>query len=51
MASRGFCACCGTPLTYEGHTTPDKIDVTICSLDDPNAAPPCDQFGVESRVT
>ena len=50
VASRGFCASCGTPLTYEGQSDPGKIEVTICSLDDPNAVPPRDQCGVESRV-
>ena len=34
IAERGFCAACGTPLTYRliGH---DRISVTIGSLDDP----------------
>ena len=50
VASRGFCSACGTPLTYDGLTDPDKIDITIGSLDDPDAAPPRDQYGVESRV-
>ncbi len=50
VANRGFCAACGTPLTYEGTVEPDKINVTICSLDDPGAAPPRNQYGVESRV-
>jgi hypothetical protein len=37
---RGFCAACGTPLTYEHTGRPDEIDVTTCSLDDADAAPP-----------
>jgi hypothetical protein len=36
LATRGFCAACGTPLTYEG-VNAEKIDVTICSLDNPLA--------------
>ena len=37
---RGYCAACGTPLTYERADRPGEIDVTTCSLDDPNAFPP-----------
>ena len=37
---RGFCATCGTPLTYTHAKSPDSIDVTTCSLDDPQAFPP-----------
>ena len=45
---RGFCADCGTPLTYE----PDGFspEVAICALDDPSAVPPVIQVGLESRV-
>ena len=50
VASRGFCAACGTPLTYEGTTEADKIDITICSLDDPDAVAPREQYGMESRL-
>ncbi len=49
IAERGFCADCGTPLTYRplqgGH-----IDVTIASLDDPSAIAPRGQLGVETKV-
>jgi len=37
---RRFCAACGTPLTYAHEARPDEIDVTTCSLDDPDAFPP-----------
>ena len=37
---RGFCGTCGTPLTYTHSKSPDSIDVTTCSLDDPQAFPP-----------
>ena len=37
---RGFCAACGTPLTYEHADRPGEIDVTTASLDDPDAFPP-----------
>ena len=49
IAERGFCAQCGTPLTYRSLWS-DWISVTLGSLDDPNAAEPAAQFGVESRV-
>jgi len=49
IAERGFCAQCGTPLTYRGFGA-DRISVTLGSLDDPNAAEPAVQLGVESRV-
>jgi hypothetical protein len=37
---RTFCAACGTPLTYRHRDSPDSIDVTTCSLDDPELFPP-----------
>jgi hypothetical protein len=49
IAERGFCAQCGTPLTYRGLGT-DRISVTLGSLDDPQAVEPETQLGVESRL-
>jgi hypothetical protein len=49
LAERGFCRDCGTPLTYrffEG----DDISVSVGSLDNPLAAPPTIQYGVESEL-
>jgi hypothetical protein len=45
---RGFCADCGTPLTYE----PDGFnpEVAIGALDDPTAVAPAIQVGLESRL-
>lgn len=37
---RTFCADCGTPLTYEHQDANGTIDVTTCSLDNPNLFPP-----------
>ena len=37
---RTFCSACGTPITYEHADRPHDIDVTTCSLDDPNRFPP-----------
>jgi hypothetical protein len=50
MVERGFCKECGTPLTYAFDGT-GMISVTINSLDDPEAAPPTKQFGIESKVS
>lgn len=49
IAERGFCAKCGTPLTYRGLKS-DRISLTLGSLDDPGAVEPETQLGVESRV-
>ena len=49
IAERGFCARCGTPLTYRGLGS-DRVSVTLGSLDDPGAAEPQMQLGVESKV-
>jgi hypothetical protein len=49
IAERGFCSKCGTPLTYRGVGS-DRVSVTLGSLDDPGAAEPRTQLGVESKV-
>lgn len=38
--TRGFCPACGTQLTFADDGYSDEIDITICSLDDPNAVAP-----------
>ncbi|MCB9660542.1 MAG: GFA family protein [Polyangiales bacterium] len=45
---RGFCADCGTPLTYEplGYS----VEVAIATLDDPRDVAPVLQVGLESRL-
>ncbi|TFZ07261.1 GFA family protein [Ramlibacter henchirensis] len=48
-ASRTFCGACGTPLTYQLDGA-DEIDVTICSLDEPEAVPPTDHTFGRSRL-
>ena len=45
---RGFCADCGTPLSYEPDGYP--AEVAICAFDDPTAAPPEIQVGIERRL-
>src|SRR4051812_38693897 len=48
LVRRGFCAACGTPLTFEGDgVTPN---VTIGALDDPAAAPPAMQLGERDKL-
>ena len=37
---RTFCSACGTPLTYSVADSPATIDITTCSLDNPDAFPP-----------
>ena len=37
---RGFCAKCGSPLTYENERRPDEVDLLAGALDDPNQARP-----------
>jgi hypothetical protein len=37
---RCFCGECGTHLTYEHESATGYVDVSTCSLDDPEAAPP-----------
>jgi hypothetical protein len=44
---RGFCAACGTPLTYEYK---GSTDIAICAFDDPAALPPTVQLPSEHRV-
>jgi hypothetical protein len=39
---RSFCSNCGTPLTYARDDSPQRIDVTLGSLDAPESIPPAD---------
>ena len=41
-AVRGFCGRCGTQLTFQRDDTPGEVDITVCSLDDPEALTPED---------
>ena len=49
IAERGFCAVCGTPLTYR-LVGRDGVSVTIGSLDRPAEVAPMQQIGVESAL-
>jgi hypothetical protein len=46
-ASRGFCADCGTPLTYEA---PDGLAIAIGAFDQPETISPKVQWGVEAKL-
>jgi hypothetical protein len=45
--SRGFCAACGTPLTFEWSA--DQIDLAVFAFDDPSRVEPVVQLAVEGR--
>ena len=48
---RGFCARCGSSLTYRRADRPGLFDVTTASLDDPEAFPPSKEIWVEERLS
>lgn len=48
-AARGFCAACGTPLTFS-YRGSGRLSVTAGSLDDPGAFPPTEACGIEGRA-
>jgi hypothetical protein len=48
---RGFCAACGSTLTYQDDRTPDEIDIATASLDDPETVPPRDHTFAEQRLS
>ena len=47
-ATRGFCARCGTPLTFQWRS--DAISFTIGSFDDPTAFSPESRLGFEALL-
>ena len=47
IARRGFCAACGTSLTFEYHDS-DKMDLLVGTFDDPSRFVPSHHFGVEN---
>ena len=49
--TRGFCAECGTQLTYQRDDFPSEIDITLCSLDDPEMTRPDDHTFVDYRLS
>lgn len=49
--TRTFCGRCGTPLTYWKPSYGGGIDVTTCSLDDPEAFPPMGHVWTSHRLS
>ncbi|MBB5708931.1 GFA family protein [Sphingomonas xinjiangensis] len=47
IAERGFCAHCGTPLTYEAYDH-DRMDLTVGSFDAPERFRAVEHSGIES---
>lgn len=47
---RGFCSSCGTPLFFED-TSSNRVNLTIGSLDTPEAFEPTGQCGTEARLS
>ena len=48
--SRGFCAACGTSISYRRDDRSDEIDVTVSSLDDPASMVPEVHTWVEDKL-
>ncbi|HWZ64602.1 MAG TPA: GFA family protein [Steroidobacteraceae bacterium] len=49
-AWRGFCARCGTPLTYRNEARSAEIDVTLATLDEPALIQPRMHVWVAERL-
>ena len=47
---RGFCANCGSSLTYRRDDRSDEVDVTLSSLDEPAALVPEAHIWVQDKV-
>lgn len=51
IAFRQFCPNCGTQLTFQFHKSPQTIDVTLASLDDPGAITPVDHIWTKRQLS
>ena len=49
--SRGFCAACGSTLTYEGDRWPTEVHFHVGAFDKPEDFPPQGQAFAEERVS
>jgi hypothetical protein len=49
-AHRGFCARCGTQISFTADSMPDLIDITIGSLDQPDRVPPTFHYWESRRL-
>ena len=50
IAFRQFCPKCGTQLTFQFHKSPQTIDVTLASLDEPGAITPVDHIWTKRQI-
>lgn len=50
IAFRQFCPNCGTQLTFQFHKSPQTIDVTLASLDEPGAITPVDHIWTKRQI-
>jgi hypothetical protein len=49
--TRGFCAACGTSLTYSHEKRAGEIDVTLATLDDPAVLVPECHIWVQDKLS
>jgi hypothetical protein len=49
--TRSFCPRCGTQLTFQSSRARDELDITTCSLDDPERVPPRDHTRTSSQLS
>ena len=49
--TRGFCAECGTPLSYESERWPDEVHLYVCSFDAPAAFSPQAHVNMADSLT
>ncbi|KRB55017.1 aldehyde-activating protein [Rhizobium sp. Root708] len=49
IARRGYCRGCGTPLIFD-YPDAEDVGILVGTLDEPDRAPPENQYGNESRV-
>jgi hypothetical protein len=47
---RQFCPVCGTQLAFFSHRAADRIDITIASLESPDAFPPSRHIWTKSKL-
>ncbi len=50
IAYRQFCPACGTQLTFRFHRSPDAVDITLASLDHPDAIAPLDHIWTRRQI-
>lgn len=50
-ATRSFCGVCGSQLTFQSLKTPQEIDITTCSLDNPELVPPQSHIHTSTKMS